>query len=64
MKLPSKSAIFQARERLGAVPVKMLFERVARPLATTETPGSFLAGRRLVAIDGTCLDVADTAVND
>ena len=64
VRLPSKSAIFQARERLGAEPVKALFDRVARPLAAVETPGSWLAGRRLVAIDGTTLDVADTAVND
>lgn len=60
---PSKSAIFQARARLGAEPVEALFRRVARPLATESTPGSWLAGRRLVAIDGTCLDVADTAQN-
>jgi hypothetical protein len=64
VRLPSPSAIFQARERLGAEPVKALFERVARPLASAETPGAFLAGRRLVAIDGTTLDVADTAVNE
>jgi hypothetical protein len=64
VRLPSKSAIFQARERLGAEPVKVLFRRVAQPLAPTGTPGAFLAGRRLVAIDGTCLDVADTPVND
>ena len=64
VKLPSKSAIFQARERLGAEPVKALFGRVAVPLANETTPGAFLAGRRLVAIDGTTLDVADTAVND
>lgn len=64
VKLPSKSAIFQARERLGAEPVKALFDRVAGPLATGSTPGSWLAGRRLVAIDGTTLDVADTAGND
>lgn len=64
VKLPSKSAIFQARERLGAEPVKALFDRVARPLAAESTPGSWLAGRRMVAIDGTTLDVADTAVND
>lgn len=64
VKLPSKSAIFQARERLGAEPVKALFDRVAQPLAAEATPGAFLAGRRLVAIDGTTLDVADTAVND
>jgi Insertion element 4 transposase N-terminal/Transposase DDE domain len=64
VKLPSKSAIFQARERLGFEPVEALFRRVARPLATVATPGSWLGGRRLVAIDGTCLDVADTVDND
>jgi hypothetical protein len=60
---PSKSAIFQARARLGAEPLATLFGRVARPLATPSVPGAFVVGRRLVAIDGTCLDVADTAEN-
>jgi hypothetical protein len=63
VKLPSKSAIFQARARLGAEPVEALFRRVAGPLGGEATPGAWLAGRRLVAIDGTCLDVADTAEN-
>ena len=62
-RLPSKSAIFQARARLGAEPVARLFAAVARPVAAVDTPGAWLAGRRLVAVDGTCLDVADTAVN-
>jgi Insertion element 4 transposase N-terminal/Transposase DDE domain len=61
--LPSKSAIFQARLRLGFEPVEGLFRRVARPLATAETPEAWLAGRRVVALDGTCLDVADTELN-
>lgn len=60
---PSKSAIFQARARLGSEPSAALFERVAQPIGTEATPGVWLAGRRLVAIDGTCLDVADTPVN-
>jgi hypothetical protein len=60
---PSKSAIFQARARLGAEPLAALFERVAKPLGTASTPGVWLAGRRLVAVDGMCLDVADTVVN-
>lgn len=64
VRLPSKSAIFQARARLGSEPLQALFSRVARPLAEPDTSGSWLAGRRLVAIDGTCLDVADTAEND
>jgi len=62
--LPTSSAIFQARQRLGSEPVEALFRRVARPLVAAVTPGSWLAGRRMVAIDGTCLDLADTAVND
>jgi len=60
---PSKSAIFQARQRLGPEPMKALFERVAVPIGTQSTPGTWLAGRRLVAIDGLCLDVADTPEN-
>ena len=60
---PSKSAIFQARARLGVEPVAALFARVAKPLGVAGTPGTWVAGRRLVAIDGTCLDVADTPAN-
>jgi len=63
VKLPSKSAIFQARARLGAEPLQALFARVAAPLSEPGAAGAWLAGRRLVAIDGTCLDVADTAEN-
>ncbi len=63
VRLPSKSAIFQARQRLGAEPVAALFGRVARPLARPGARGAWLAGRRVVAIDGTCLDVADTPEN-
>ena len=61
--LPSKSAIFQARARLCPEPLKALFAKVAAPLAGERSPEAFLAGRRLVAIDGTCLDVADTTEN-
>ena len=60
---PSKSAIFQARVRLGSEPLAALFARVARPIGGDQAPGVWLAGRRLVAVDGTCFDVADTTVN-
>src|SRR5674476_155075 len=60
---PSKSAIFQARARLGSKPLEALFVRVAKPIGTPEMAGVWLAGRRLVAIDGSCLDVADTSEN-
>jgi hypothetical protein len=39
VRLPSKSAIFQARARLGSEPLEALFGRVARPLAGPDTPG-------------------------
>jgi len=60
---PSKSAIFQARARLGSEPLAALFQRVARPIGVEQMPGVWLAGRRLVAVDGTCIDVADTSAN-
>lgn len=59
----SKSAIFQARARLGAEPLAALFSRVARPIGTEAMAGVWLVGRRLVAIDGTCRDVAGTPAN-
>ena len=63
-KVPSKSAIFQARARLGAEPMGALFDRGCRPVASEDTPGAFYRSRRLVSIDGTTLDVADTSAND
>ena len=62
--LASKSAISQARERLGSEPMRSLFDQVAEPLATPDTPGCWLAGRRVVAIDAMTLDVADSEAND
>jgi hypothetical protein len=58
-----RSAISQARYRLGAKPVVELFHRVCKPMATKETPGAFLFGLRLMAIDGTTEDVSDTPAN-
>ena len=61
--VPTASAITQARQRLGVAPVKELFDRAAVPLAERGTKGAWLAGRRLMAIDGTSFDVADTEAN-
>jgi len=62
--LPNKSAISQARYRLGVKPLERLFKAVCRPIATEETPGAFAFGLRLVAIDGMVEDVADTPANE
>ncbi|WP_233604780.1 IS4 family transposase [Micromonospora sp. HM5-17] len=61
--VPTKSAISQARQRLGPEPMKALFERAAVPLASASTKGAWLARRRLMAIDATSFDVADTPDN-
>jgi Insertion element 4 transposase N-terminal/Transposase DDE domain len=61
--IPTKSAIFQARARLGAGPMEALFARACVPLATQKTPGAFYRRWRLVSMDGTTLDVADTPEN-
>jgi hypothetical protein len=61
--VPTTGALSQARGRLGEAPLKMLFERVAEPLAVAGTPGAWLGGRRLMAIDGVKLDVPDTPAN-
>src|SRR6266851_4070601 len=62
--LASKGAISQARYRLGARPLVALFHAVCRPLATDQTPGAFLFGLRLLAIDGTTEDVPDSPANE
>jgi hypothetical protein len=59
----NKSAISQARYRLGARPVVELFHRVWQPIATQATQGAFFLGLRLIAIDGTLEDVPDTPEN-
>lgn len=61
--VPTTAAITRARSRLGEAPMKELFERVAEPLAHPGTSGAWLGGRRLMAIDGVQIDVADTAAN-
>jgi hypothetical protein len=62
--VPTTGAISQARQRLGAAPLQLLFERVAVPCAQRGTRGGWLGSRRLMAIDGFVLDIPDTKEND
>ncbi len=61
--VPNSASISEARQRVGCRVMSQLFERVARPKATMETPGAFLGGLRVMAIDGTVLDVPDSQNN-
>src|SRR5215218_2137362 len=63
VRVAGKSGISQARTRLGAEPLCRLYERVVRPIATPATKGASYRMWRLVSLDGSCLDVADTEEN-
>ncbi len=61
--VPNASAVSYRRYQVGARPVVALFHEVCHPLAEPNTPGAFLFGLRLMAIDGTTEDVPDTPAN-
>jgi hypothetical protein len=64
VKVVGKSGISQARSRLGAEPVKQLYDAVVAPIAEKRTQGAWYRQWRLVSLDGSTLDVADTAENE
>lgn len=61
--LPGASAICQRRQQLGVAPMVALYREVCRPMATPDTRDAFLFGLRLMAVDGTSEEVADTPAN-
>jgi Insertion element 4 transposase N-terminal/Transposase DDE domain len=61
--VPGASALAEARTRLGAEPLRVLYEQAVRPLATSATRGVCYRDWRLLILDGTCLDVPDTPEN-
>lgn len=62
-RVPSSPAISKARSRLGPGVLAALFDRACVPVATPDTPGAFYRSWRLVAVDGSTLDVPDEAGN-
>ncbi|QTD89532.1 IS4 family transposase [Burkholderia anthina] len=56
----SKSAVAQARQRLGAQPLKALFELSAQAWAEQDRKQYLFKGLSLFAMDGTTLRTADT----
>jgi hypothetical protein len=64
VKVAGKSGISQARSRLGAEPLKKLYDAVVAPIAEKRTKGAWYKQWKLVSLDGSTLDVADTAENN
>lgn len=64
VKVAGKSGISQARSRLGAEPLRRLYTGLVGPIAEKRTKGAWYRKWRLVSLDGTSLEVADTKENE
>ena len=64
VKVTGKSGISQARTRLGWEPVKRLHDEVVEPIAIKKTRGAWYGNWKLVSLDGSTMDVADTYENN
>src|ERR1700680_3302405 len=64
LKVAGKSGISQARSRLGSEPLRKLYEAIVEPIATKRTKGAWYRQWRLISLDGSTLDTADTVENE
>ena len=64
IKVTGKSGISQARTRLGWEPVRQLHDEIVAPIAVKKTRGAWYKNWKLVSLDGSTLDVADTKENE
>ena len=64
VKVAGKSGISQARSRLGSEPLKKLYEASVAPIAERRTKGAWYREWRLISLDGSTLDTADTEENE
>jgi len=68
IKTATRGGIARARVRVGSEPIELLHNNIVGPIAIKEgkrtTKGSWYRGWRLVSLDGSTLEVADTKEND
>ena len=64
VKVAGKSGISQARSRLGPEPLKKLYGVLVAPIAHRGTKGAWYREWRLISLDGSTLDTADTEENE
>ncbi len=64
VKVAGTAAISQARTRVGDAPLRELHDEAVGPIACRKTKGAWYRDWRLVSIDGSSLDVADTKRNE
>ena len=67
IRVAGRAGISQARSRLGVEPVKLLHDEVVKPIAVKgkalTTKGAWYRHWRVVSLDGSTMDVADTKEN-
>ena len=68
IKVTGKSGISQARKRVGSEPLQVLHNELVGPIAVRgskrTTKGAWYRAWRLISLDGSTLDVADTKENE
>lgn len=64
VRVAGKSGISQARSRLGPEPLKQLYSATVAPIAERRTKGAWYRQWRLISLDGSTLDTADTEENE
>lgn len=62
-KVTGKSGITQARQRLGWEVMMAIHDELVRPIAEEQTRGAWYRGWRIVSLDGSTMDVADSEEN-
>ena len=60
VRVAGKSGISQARSRLGPEPLQKLYDAIVGPIAEKRTQGAWYREWRLISLDGSTLDTADT----
>jgi len=61
--VPTKGAISRARARLGSLPLERMYAERIQAIGREDSPGVMYRGLRVMAIDGSTLDVADEKAN-
>jgi len=62
-KLPTESAMVQARQRIGYEPLKSMYEQVVSGTSNPQSSAAYYKGLLLTAIDGCVFDVEDSKAN-
>jgi hypothetical protein len=63
-KVAGKSGITQARQRLGWEAMKAIHDELVRPIGEKHTRGAWYRDWRVVSLDGSTMDVADSQENE